>query len=94
MEHCYLMSPLPIEIRMTFSNIESPEPTQCTLEVVQCHFHLAFRPRQMQQYRMLKFMANAQQRLETMLHQMVQCELALTPTMLRLAASIASEVAR
>ena len=69
MEHFYLLSPLPVEVRMTFSNIESPEPTQCTLEVVQCHFHLAFRPRQMQQYRMLKFMTSAQQRFDTMLHQ-------------------------
>ena len=69
MEHFYLLSPLPVEVRMTFSNMESPEPTQCTLEVVQCHFHLAFRPRQMQQYRMLKFMTSAQQRFDTMLHQ-------------------------
>ena len=54
---------------MTFSKIESPEPTQCTLECVQCHFDLAFRPRQMQQYRMLKFMTSAQQRFDTMIHQ-------------------------
>lgn len=71
-EHDYCLSPSSLELRLTFSNIDQPGPTQCFAELLPCIFDLKLRPDQVQQYRTLRNMMIAQQRLDTMLHQRPQ----------------------
>jgi len=68
-EHDYCLSPSSLELRITLSNIDQSGPTQCFAELLPCHFDLQLRPHQVQQYKTLRNMTIAQQRLDTMLHQ-------------------------